>query len=109
MQPHEDALALLLQTWTEGLDVSIENRGEGRTQTNIRASMRLINPACSEKIQIQILDFSRNGLKIECARYIAPGTTVQLRIKTSHIVGDVRYCIAIDFGFWCGIQIQDLQ
>src|SRR5258708_35342878 len=109
MQPHDADLALLLQTWSEGLGVPTEKHREGRTQTNSRASMRLINPACSENIQIQILDFSRNGLKIECARYIAPGTTVQLRIKTSHIVADLRYCIATESGFWCGIQIQDLE
>src|SRR5262245_703917 len=65
--------------------------------------MRLLNPVEDRRIEVQVRDILQTGIKIECDRYITPGATVLLRLEASHVLGNVRYCVASHSGFYCGI------
>jgi PilZ domain len=86
-----------------------EKRREQRIPTNDEASMRVLNPPFSGRESVQILDASRNGLRVRTLSARETGSIVQLRIKDVHVLGEVRYCLKVDDGYNIGIQIQDMH
>jgi hypothetical protein len=84
-----------------------ERRREPRISTNDLASMHVLNPLLSEWSKVQILDVSKGGLKLGTAESMAVGATVQLRLKGTFVLGEVRYCRRAAELFHVGIEIWD--
>ncbi len=60
------------------------------------------------KIQVQMMDVSRNGLKVRTPQFVARGAIVQLLVKQAIVLGEVRYCVPAAAEFNAGIEILDL-
>ncbi len=86
---------------------SHERRREPRILTNDSASLHLLSPLMVEHLDVQVLDVSRNGLKIRTPRFLSSGAVVQMRLRDMVIRGEVRYCVQTDEGFYVGLFIQD--
>ena len=84
-----------------------EKRGEPRIPAHELASMHVLNPLLLERSKVQILDVSRGGLKLCAAELMEVGATVQLRLKGTFVLGEVRYCLPVADLFHIGIEIQD--
>jgi hypothetical protein len=86
----------------------IEKRREHRFQFDRLGQMQAFSPFSPAKFQVQMMDVSRNGLKIRTPQFVARGAMVQVIIEEAIILGEVRYCIPADGEFDMGIQILDL-
>jgi len=84
-----------------------ERRRELRKPTNDAASAQVISPLTLEHLDVQVLDISRNGLKIRAPKFLNSGVILQMRLRDTLILGEVRYCVQTDDGFWAGLHIQD--
>jgi len=71
--------------------------------------MRILNPIVAEWINVEVIDVSRGGLRVRTPVFLQAGTLIQVKIKRSIVLGEVRYCVSADGGFHAGVQIQDLQ
>jgi hypothetical protein len=85
-----------------------EKQREPRISSNGTGLMRILNPF-SERFHVQLLNVSRNGLKIKTGVLLEPGVIVHMRLADSLILGEVRYCVTADDAFHAGIQIQDMR
>jgi hypothetical protein len=106
LQHEPDGLMTLIHKRINEIQCSVERRKECRNEVYIRTSMRLLDPACPDKIAIEILDISESGLRIACDRYIVPGSTLQLRLGKRQVLGVVRYGIAAGSCSWYGVKLQ---
>lgn len=86
----------------------VEKRREHRIPTGDSGQMQRFSPFSSEKIRVQMMDISRNGLKVRTSQFVGRGTIVQVRVKKAIVLGEVRYCVAAGTEFDTGIQIQDV-
>jgi hypothetical protein len=86
-----------------------EKRREPRIATDQTGSMRILNPLHTNREEVRILDVSKNGMKVRVPCSVALGAIVQIRVKNTHVLGEVRYCISADEGFNIGLLIQDVQ
>jgi hypothetical protein len=84
-----------------------ERRRERRMATNDYASVQVVSPHTLEHMEVRVLDISRNGLKIRAPKFLKIGAVLQMRLRDTLILGEVRYCVRMDDGFWAGLQIQD--
>jgi len=83
-----------------------DRRREARVPTSDSASVQVINPPTLESLDVQVLDVSRNGLKISTAKFLKAGVVLRVQLRNAWIVGEVRYCVATDDGFCAGLYIQ---
>jgi len=58
-------------------------------------------------VPVQVLDVSRNGMRISLRTGVEPGTELRLLVNDGFIVGEVRYCIPTGKTFHAGILIRD--
>jgi hypothetical protein len=84
-----------------------ERRRQPRMPTDDPASIQIISPLALERLDVRILDVSRNGLKIRSPRLLNTGAILQIRLRDLFIVGEVRYCVQTPDGFYAGLYIQD--
>ena len=84
-----------------------ERRRERRMATNDYASVQVISSQTLEHMDVRVLDISRNGLKIRAPKFLKIGVVLQMRLRDTLILGEVRYCVQTDDGFWAGLHIQD--
>jgi hypothetical protein len=85
-----------------------ENRHEPRYTANDRAIMQVLSPKPQSYIDVQILDVSRQGMKLEVTKFLHLGTIVQVRLDKTCILGEVRYCVQVKEGFYAGILIENV-
>ncbi len=85
-----------------------EKRREHRIPAADTGQMQTFSPFSLAAIQVQVIDISRNGLKVRTPQLVHRGTIVQVRVKGATILGEVRYCVAAGTEFDAGIQIQDV-
>jgi hypothetical protein len=97
-----------LNTRQRGDYAGAEKRREHRIPSDDPGQMQTFSPFSPAKIQVQIMDVSRNGLKLRTSQFVSQGTIVQVRVKQAIILGEVRYCVAAGDKFDAGIQIQDV-
>ena len=86
----------------------IEKRREHRVPFDSPGQMQAFSPFSPAKFRVQMLDVSRNGLKVRTPQFVARGAMVQVVIEEAIILGEVRYCIPAGAEFDMGIQILDL-
>lgn len=67
-------------------------RSEPRFNSQGEATLLEIHPLSLDRQNIKIVNVSKNGLGILSPKAIVPGTIVQLRIKDTVELGNVRYC-----------------
>ena len=84
-----------------------ERRRQPRMPTDDPASIQIITPLSLERMDVRILDVSRNGLKIRTPKLLTTGAILQVRLRDLLIIGEVRYCVQTPDGFYAGLYIQD--
>jgi anti-sigma factor RsiW len=81
-------------------------RKENRIPTNDPANARLYDPLLSEPVEVQVLNASKGGLLLRTSRSFHMRALIQLRLRSTIVVGEVRHCSAAGDSFHVGIQIQ---
>lgn len=85
-----------------------EKRLEPRYAIQGTAIVRSLSPGGQARVSAKVLDISKNGMKLYIARvHFHPGTVLHILLKNVFMVGEVRYCKALESGFECGIRIED--
>lgn len=85
-----------------------EKRREHRVPFDGYGQIQTFSPFSPAKFRVQIMDVSRNGLKVRTPQFVARAAMVQVVIEEAVILGEVRYCIPSAGQFDMGIQILDL-
>jgi len=82
-------------------------RSEPRFGTEGEATLQELHPISFDRQTVKIVNVSKNGLGISSPKAILPGTIVQLRIKGTVELGNVRYCLALEGGgFRIGLRLH---
>ena len=87
-----------------------ERRSEPRVRVNFPGHLKILDPMTSvgPPHDVQVIEISRKGLKIQTPRFVIPKTLVQIRFNNQVLLGEVRYCVKADSGYYAGLrQIQD--
>jgi hypothetical protein len=84
-----------------------ERRKHPRIPTNDPARLRILQPVVLEPQDVQILDTSREGLRLSLNRPLEPGALVQIRLKHLLVLAEVRYCHPHGDQFHAGVAIYD--
>lgn len=82
-----------------------ESRQEPRYPANDRAIMKVLSPEFQSYIGVQVLDVSRQGMKLMVTKFLHPGTILQVRLDKTSVLGEVRYCVQVNEAFFAGILI----
>lgn len=106
----DDCRKRLVEADPNTVDVSVhsdssEKRREPRIPTHQLGILRL--PSTLERFGIEVLDVSRNGLRIRTPRFLSRGAVVVVDIRETVIQGEVRYCVEKDDGFQVGLYIRE--
>lgn len=83
-----------------------DRRREPRICTNAAAFVMVLNPAGHNRCPAQILDISRNGMKIRMEHFLLPGALILVRVGAIHVVGKVRHCSGDGPEFLAGVEIS---
>jgi hypothetical protein len=84
-----------------------QKRTEPRFTTEGEATVQELHPISFDRQIVKIVNVSKNGLGIVGSKAILPGTIVQLRMKGTVELGNVRYCSALDGGgFRIGVRLS---
>jgi hypothetical protein len=84
-----------------------EKRREPRVATQDSGVLQTITPFSADRLNITVLDISKNGMRVAAPIFMYPGTTVKVRLKSMMAFGDVRYCRRFGYSFHAGIQLYD--
>jgi hypothetical protein len=91
---------------TKSTDVKYE-RSEPRFSAGDRASFQELSPLSLDRQTVEIVDISKNGVGILAPRAALPGTIVQIRIKNTVELGEVRHCSpAGERGYRMGLRFH---
>jgi hypothetical protein len=84
-------------------------RSELRFSTGDDAIFQELNPLSLDRQKVKIADISKNGLGILGPKSVMVGTIVQVRIKSTVELGEVRHCSARgDQGYRIGLRLHSL-
>jgi anti-sigma factor RsiW len=84
-----------------------QKRSEPRFSAEGEATLQELHPICLDRQIVTIVNVSRNGFGILAPKAILPGTIVQLRIKDTVELANVRYCSAYEGeGFRIGVRLH---
>lgn len=87
-----------------------ERRSEPRVRVRFTGRLKLLDPLTSvgPPHDVEVIEISRSGLKIRTPRYLILKTLVQIRFNGKAALGEVRYCIKADPGYYAGVKlVQD--
>ena len=84
-----------------------ERRREIRYAAHGHALVRALSPVSEERLPAKVLDLSKKGMKLHIGSNFAPGTKLQVFLKKTFFLGEVRYSRPSGNGFVHGIQIED--
>ena len=85
-----------------------EKRREPRFVTNDPAFVRSLNPLNLSLISVQVLDVSRQGLKLRIAQHVLTGSEIQVELKDLFVLGLIRYCVPVGSFFVAGVLVEDV-
>ena len=84
-----------------------EKRPEPHVSPGDLGTMLLLLPPFAERSDVQIVDVSQDGVELRARQSVSSGTLVQIRLKNSFVLGEVRYCVRVDDDFfYVGIHVQ---
>lgn len=104
-----ESIGLKMPLQTSGVAKQKEKyeRSELRFGTGDEAIVQELNPLSLERHKVRIVDISRTGLGILAPKPSLPGTVVQIRIKDTTEVGEVRHCSPSgDGGYRIGLRLH---
>jgi hypothetical protein len=78
-----------------------------RVPANGPASIRILSPLSLESCKVQIVDASSSGMSMRMSEYLQRGVLVQIRLKASFVLAEVRHCQAEGEGFHVRMEVQD--
>jgi len=82
-------------------------RSEPRFSSGDDAVLQELNPLSLDRHRVKIVDISKNGVGILAPKSLRPGTIVQIRIKSSIELGEVRHCSAAGHqGYRIGLRLH---
>jgi hypothetical protein len=84
-----------------------DRRQDVRIATDEPARMKVLQPL-GPSTEIRILDISRSGLKISVPELLAPGTVIQIHMKSAIAFAEVRYSSQCGDDFHAGVCFQDV-
>jgi hypothetical protein len=67
-----------------------------------------VHPVASERMKGQLLDVSKNGLKLRTADGIPPGSEILVMVRNLIVVGEVRYVRPAASTFDHGIAVKQV-
>ena len=79
-----------------------------RKTTDTPATMKILNPMSPARVEIRVLEASPHRLRLRVPQFLSPGTAVQVRLKDSVTLAEVRYCRPTGAEFYVGVWIQDV-
>jgi hypothetical protein len=85
-----------------------EKRRETRFVTSDSAFLHSLNSLTLDITPVQVLDVSRQGLKLRIGRQFLTGSEIQVKLKDLFVLGEVRYCIQVGSFFLVGILVEDV-
>jgi hypothetical protein len=85
-----------------------EKRRQPRFVTDDPAFIHSLNPLTLDITPVEVLDVSRQGLKLCIGRQIRIGSEIQVKLKDLFVLGEVRYCVRVGSFFLAGILVQDV-
>jgi PilZ domain len=85
-----------------------EKRREPRFVMNDPAFLHSLNRLTLDLTPVQVLDVSRQGLKLRIERQILTGSEIQVKLKDLFVLGEIRYCIQVGKVFLAGILVRDV-
>ena len=87
---------------------SAEKRREPRSVTNDSAIIHSLSPVSPDFTPVQVLDMSRQGLKLRIGQHILTGSEIQVKMKDLFVLGKIRYCVQVGSFFLAGILVEDV-
>jgi hypothetical protein len=82
-------------------------RSEPRFGTGDHAIIQELSPLSLDRQTVEIVDVSRNGFGILAPKPLFPGTLVQVRIKSTVELGEVRHCsLWKEKGYRIGLRLH---
>jgi hypothetical protein len=81
---------------------------EPRFVTNEPAFMQSLNPLNLGLKSVQVLDVSRQGLKLRITQHVLTGSEIQVELKDLFVLGLIRYCVQVGSFFLAGILVEDV-
>src|SRR5216684_8965702 len=87
---------------------SAERLRERRFVTNDPAIIHSLNSLSPDFTPVQVLDVSRQGLKLRIGRQFLTGSEIQVELKDLFVLGEIRYCVRVGSFFLAGILVEDV-
>jgi hypothetical protein len=82
-------------------------RSELRFTTGDEAVFQELHPLSMDRHRVKVVDVSKNGLGILAPKSVLPGSIVQVRIKATVELGEVRHCTGLgNKGFRIGLRLH---
>ncbi|MEQ1947139.1 MAG: ATP-binding protein, partial [Bryobacteraceae bacterium] len=81
-----------------------DRRREARRPAHDPALLKVLRPFSSLALEIQILDASKAGLRVRVNQSLDPGVLVQINLKDTVAVAEVRYCLPAGAHFHLGLE-----
>ena len=82
-----------------------ERRSETRFPADDSATVTILHGALHPHIEGHIVNTSKNGLHLTLPVPLEPGALIQVRLKDSITMAEVRYSVPADNGFHIGAKI----
>lgn len=92
----------------QGSGGETERRREPRFEVDTPASMQVLNPLSTNRVDVRILNLSKRGLRLCVPEFLQKGTIVQVRTKGSSMLGEVCHCSQVGTEFQVGILITEV-
>ncbi len=85
-----------------------EKRRGPRVATDDPAVLTILEPRQPGRMNMKVVDASKQGLKLLVPSELVRGAVVQIRVRDFFIMAEIRHCHAAGSAFHVGVQIQDV-
>lgn len=85
-----------------------ERRRHARFPTDDRAAISYLNPRQIGLSQVTVVDVSKQGLCLEVAEQLMPGSIIQVHLQGVIVMAEVRHCEPSRAQFHAGVEIQEI-
>jgi anti-sigma factor RsiW len=86
-----------------------ERRSEPRTETEFETRLKVLNPISSTgaSVKASVIGVSTKGVKLRVETAVMVGAMVQIRLKESLALAEVRYCNEAGDEFHVGLRLLE--